>query len=45
MGFSWEFQIAIILLPANRYAFMLVGCEFLSLDVEIDTTSKMLKHC
>lgn len=43
MGFTWEYQIAIMLFPATIYAFMLVGCEFPSLDVEIDTTSSNAK--
>ena len=42
-GFTWEYQIAVMLIPAAVYAFMLIGCEFPSLDEEIDTTSGNLK--
>ena len=43
MGFTWEYQIAVMLLPAAVYAAMLVNCEFPSLDKEIDTTSGNFK--
>ncbi|MDT0596649.1 MFS transporter [Glaciecola petra] len=43
MGFSWEYQIAVMLLPAAVYAAMLIGCEFPELNKEIDTTSGNLQ--
>lgn len=43
IGLTWEYQIAVMLVPAVVYAAMLVSCEFPELNKEVNTTSGNIK--
>lgn len=44
MGLSWQYQIAVMIIPTLIYGGMLYGCIFPKLDAVLNSTTSNLKH-